>query len=125
MEQSKIIICRTFDSFIEANIIKAKLDAYGIPCFLSGENLTYLTTSLLSGGIDLHIFEQDKERVADLLLNELQNLNTEDLISCPNCRSKRILDISKNQPGPAKVVKIILQLSKTHYCLNCDTEFDN
>jgi hypothetical protein len=37
-DQNPIIVLQKFDNFIAANIIKAKLDAYGIPCFLSEEN---------------------------------------------------------------------------------------
>ena len=67
-EQEKIIVIQRFDNLIEANIIKTKLDAFGVPCFLSEENLTALTTHLLSGGIRLHIFEQDKDQVLQLLV---------------------------------------------------------
>jgi hypothetical protein len=121
--ENRIIVYATFDAFIEANLAQTKLEAYGVPCFLSGENLTTLTTSILTGGIHLHIFEKDREEVADLLHSQL-HMNS-DLICCPNCRSKRILDLSRNDLGPAKVAKILLQLSKKHYCLDCETEFDN
>jgi hypothetical protein len=125
-EQNPIIVFNTFDSLIEANIVKSKLDAYGIPCFLSEENLTFLTTSLLSGGIRLHIFDEDKARATEILLKEfLQKSDDDDVISCPNCRSKRILNISHDRFDPAKVVKYILQLSKGHYCLDCEAEFDH
>jgi hypothetical protein len=122
--ESRIIVYATFDALIEANLAQTKLAAYGVPCFLTGENLTALTTPILTGGIHLHIFEQDREEVANLLHNQL-HMSNDDLICCPNCRSKRILDFSKNDLGPAKVAKVLLQLSKTHYCLDCETEFDN
>jgi hypothetical protein len=118
----RIIVFRTFDSLIDANIIKTKLDAYGIPCYLTGEHVTHLTTPLLSGGIQLHIFEQDKDRVEELVQHELTI--SDDLISCPKCHSKRILSATK-EPGPGRVVHFLLQLSKRHYCLDCETEFDN
>ena len=125
-EENRIIVLQKFDSLIEANIVKTKLDAYGIPCFLSEENVTFLTTPLLSGGIRLHIFEQDKEQVIKLLLEEsLQKAEeTDDLVICPACRSKRILALSSEGFNLAAVVKFILQLTGRHYCLDCQTEFD-
>jgi DNA-directed RNA polymerase subunit RPC12/RpoP len=105
--------------------VKAKLDAFGIPCFLSEENLTMLTTPILSGGIRLHLFEEDREQANEILLSGLiQKSDEDDLITCPNCRSKRILNVSREQFDPAKIVKYILQLSKRHYCLDCEAEFD-
>jgi DNA-directed RNA polymerase subunit RPC12/RpoP len=125
-EQRAIVVFGAFNSLIEANIVKSKLDAYGIPCFLSEENVTFLTTPILSGGIRLHIFEEDRERVSEIMVNDnLQKNEDDDLISCPNCRSKRILNVSRDGFDPAKVVKYLLQLSKRHYCLDCEAEFDH
>lgn len=124
-DHSPIIVLQKFDNFIEANIIKAKLDAYGIPCFLSEENLTMLTTPILSGGIRLHIFERDKEQVVQLLTTEsLKKSDEDDLTVCPYCKSRRILSPPDNRFDPASVVKFILQLTKRHYCLDCRREFD-
>ena len=124
-ENSPIIVFNTFHSLIDANIVKSKLDAFGIPCFLSEENLTMLTTPLLSGGIRLHIFEQDRAQVVEILTEEfLRKSDDDDLITCPHCRSKRVLSMDSDRFNPAKVVKYILQLSKRHYCLDCEAEFD-
>jgi DNA-directed RNA polymerase subunit RPC12/RpoP len=124
-DKNPIIVFETYNSSIDANIVKAKLDAFGIPCFLSEENLTMLTTPILSGGIRLHLFEEDREQANEILLSGLiQKSDEDDLITCPNCRSKRILNVSREQFDPAKIVKYILQLSKRHYCLDCEAEFD-
>lgn len=125
-EQDPIVVFETFNSAIDANIVKAKLDAFGIPCFLSQENLTTLITPILSGGIRLHVFERDRERAYEIMVSALmQKSDEDDLLCCPNCRSKRVLNISRDQFDPAKVVKYILKLSKRHYCLDCETEFDS
>jgi hypothetical protein len=43
MEASeKIIVFQAFDTVMQANLAKTKLDAYGIPCFLTEENFTAL-----------------------------------------------------------------------------------
>jgi hypothetical protein len=68
-EPEKIIIYTAFDNVIAANIAKTKLDAYGIPCFLTEENFTglYPLQNDIFPGVRLHIFEQDSERVRELL----------------------------------------------------------
>ena len=40
--EEKIIVFRAYDTVVEANLAKTKLDAYGIPCFLTGENFVGL-----------------------------------------------------------------------------------
>lgn len=126
MEQNeRIVVLQTFNNAIEANIIKSKLDAFGIPCFLTEENLTSLINPIISGGIKLHIFERDRQQVLDLLTEEyLQKHEEDDFQKCPYCNSKRIITISDNRLDPAFVVKVVLQLSKKHFCLDCQREFD-
>jgi len=73
-EQDKIIIYRSFDTVIEANLAKTKLDAYGVPCFLTEENFTnlYPLRNDIFPGVRLHLFERDKKR-ADEVLREDYN----------------------------------------------------
>ena len=56
----------------EANLAKTKLDAYGIPCFLTEENFTnlYPIRNAIFPGVRLHIFEIDQERVKEILTDE-------------------------------------------------------
>jgi hypothetical protein len=124
-KRERIIVLQTFNNAIDANIIKSKLDAYGIPCFLTEEHLTALINPIISGGIKLHIFERDRQQVLELLTEEyLQKHEEDDFQRCPSCDSKRIITISDNRLDPAFVVKLLLQLSKRHFCLNCQREFD-
>jgi len=68
----KIIIYAAYDTPIQANLAKTKLDAYGIPCFLTEENFTglYPFRNELFPGVRLHIFEKDSERVREILSEE-------------------------------------------------------
>jgi len=72
-EKDKIIVFKGFDTGVEANLAKTKLDAYGIPCFLSGEDSMniYPIRNDIFPGVRLHIFENDKSRVIEIL--EAQN----------------------------------------------------
>lgn len=71
-KEEKIIILRSFDTVIEANLAKTKLDAYGIPCFLTEEHFTnlYPIRNNIFPGVRLHVFEKDKEKVAEVLREE-------------------------------------------------------
>ena len=72
METDRIIIYKAFDTVIQANLAKTKLDAYGIPCFLTGETFTnlYPLRNDIFPGVRLHIFEKDKEQADDVLREE-------------------------------------------------------
>lgn len=129
MDRDDIIVLRRFDSSIEANIVKTKLDAFDIPCFLTEENLTQLTTSLLSGGIRLHIFETDRERANEILEKiNLAIMDEDSIMQCPQCHSKKILGNHKDSLHTRMskaITDTLLGLSKTYYCLDCGEEFDN
>jgi hypothetical protein len=125
-ESERIIVLQTFNNSIDANIIKSKLDAYGVHCFLTEEHLTSLINPIISGGIKLHIFERDRSQVLDLLTEDyVQKNEDDDFRKCPICNSKRILTFTDSRLEPAIVVKMLLQLSKRHYCLECEAEFDD
>jgi DNA-directed RNA polymerase subunit RPC12/RpoP len=83
--QEKIIVFRAYDTPVEANIAKTKLDAYGIPCFLTEENMTnlYPIRNGIFPGTRLHIFEKDYDQVKGVL-DENQ---AEGFIVCPYCGS--------------------------------------
>lgn len=69
MEDEKIIVFRQYENAIEASIVKTKLDAYGIPCFLSDENIAglYPLQSFRQLGVRLHIFAKDAEKAREIL----------------------------------------------------------
>lgn len=68
-EANKIVVFQAFDTAIEANLAKTKLDAYGIPCFLSGEAFmnVYPIRNEFFPGVRLHIFENDRPRALEIL----------------------------------------------------------
>ena len=70
--EEKIVVFEGYETVVQANLAKTKLDAYGIPCFLSGENFTslYPIRNDLMTGVRLHIFEKDRDRVIEVLKEE-------------------------------------------------------
>ncbi len=72
MTEDKIIVYKTFENPLLANIILTKLQDAGFQCFLSGEHtagLRPLFDASISG-IQLHVFEKDLKQIEQLLLEE-------------------------------------------------------
>ena len=70
--ENKIVVYKTFESPMEANIVKARLLDAGFECFLTGENaaLVYPVFDNSISGIQLHVFEKDVEPISMLLAED-------------------------------------------------------
>ena len=75
-ESDKIVVFEGYDNVINANLAKTKLDAFGIPCFLTGENFgsQFPIKNELFTGIQLYIFRNDWDRVREILNEGGENL---------------------------------------------------
>jgi hypothetical protein len=133
-----IITFQTFDNPISANIIKARLEENGVPCFLSDENMVTLQPlyNFALGGIRLNIFEEDLQE-ANLILNEKENIqnvdeDTDGNVICSNCKSTNV----KYGPATNKkfglltlIVSFLLfvypfNIKKVYHCFDCGNEFN-
>ncbi len=123
-----IIVFKDFDSAIDANIAKTKLDAYGIPCFLTEENMAglYPGQSLNAFKIRLHLFSADRERAFHVLTDQHIAIHDEGTPACPGCHSHRIERAFPKQLADRLVFVlfgIFLPNKKVNHCLDCDLEF--
>lgn len=125
-DNDKIIVFDAYDTVVAANLVKTKLDAFGIPCFLTDENFValYPIRNELFPGIRLHIFEKDKAQVKEILKEEIAVVNT-----CPVCRSTDIV----YEPSRASITTYVisevlmglfLPVKKIYRCQDCKSEFD-
>ncbi|HIZ26183.1 DUF2007 domain-containing protein [Barnesiella sp. An55] len=76
--EKEIVLYRTFDSSVEANIVKDVLETNGVPCFLSNEifsSVLPLTNSEV-GAIRLNVFADDVAK-ADTILSNTTTLSEE------------------------------------------------
>lgn len=105
--QEKIVVFRAYDTVVEANLAKTKLDAYGIPCFLTEEYMTnlYPIRNGIFPGARLHIFERDYDQVK-AALDENQG---EGYIQCPRCGSNEYLQVLSGE-GSNFLKKAILSM---------------
>jgi len=129
----KIVLFDSFDNVIKANIIKTKLDAYGIPCFLTGENFVnlYPIQNELFPGVRLYIFEKDREKVREVLVEEA--IPDSEIIRCPQCRSKNVVFQESDKPWFGGVPLFLLSFlfvsplthqKKVYRCNDCGNEFN-
>lgn len=76
--EDKIVVYKTFEGPMEANIVLTRLQDAGFSCFLTGENaaLVYPVFDTSISGIQLHIFEKDADAITQLLTegDHLENL---------------------------------------------------
>lgn len=74
----KIVVYKTFESPMEANIVLTRLQDAGFNCFLTGENaaMVYPVFDTSVSGIQLHIFEKEADAITQLLIegDHLENL---------------------------------------------------
>ena len=126
-ENDEIIVFRTFSDRIEASLAKSKLDAYGIPCFLTEENMANLYPGeQLFFKVRLHVFKEDRTRVSEIFMET--SGPTE--LTCPRCESTRIerdfpKDLTSKTLTGLKVVLfgVFFAHKKVNHCLDCDYEF--
>ena len=133
--EEEIVVFRSFDSTIDANIIKSKLDAYGIQCFLTDENLSNLYPGVGSvfGAfrVRLHVFANDVSEATRILSESHLQLDADSIARCPRCHSEKVeRDFSKKMTSkifPALVIAlfgVFYPLQKVYRCLDCETEFN-
>lgn len=128
-EKDDIIVFRHFDTVIDANIAKTKLDAYGVPCFLTEENMSnlYPGQPFLAFKVRLHLFARDEEQ-AQAILEDQTSLfaETDSVTRCPKCNSSRITrDFPKEDSDSLTFLffGVLFPHKKVNHCLDCDNEF--
>ncbi|MEJ1241347.1 DUF2007 domain-containing protein [Chryseolinea sp. T2] len=132
-KDNDIVVFRTFRDAITANIVKSKLDAFGIPCFLTEENLSNLypgASALMNSQVRLHLFQHDVESARQVLSESNLVLQDETVLHCPACHSTNIerdfpRRLSQNTLSALRYIffGIFSPEKKVYRCANCDFEF--
>lgn len=133
--QDDIVVFDNFKTSIEANIVKSKLDAYGVPCFLTEENMANLypgANSLMNFAVRLHLFSRDVERARNIMSENNMTLHDESMLKCPNCRSGKLerdfpkkLSLTFASALNTLFFGIFFPHKKVFRCLECEFEFND
>ena len=135
----KIITFGAYYDPMLAHIIRTRLEANGIPCFIADEN-TIGANPLYNqavGGVKLKIFEKDMERCREILASEgdlheqdhvgIDN-ETNTYVVCPFCASTNVINITAN--NDTGVLDSLINLvnpfhtEKHWHCNNCQHSFE-
>jgi|SRR5882762_5882682 len=120
--QEKIIVFRAYDTVIEANLAKTKLDAYGVPCFLTDEHFVnlYPIRNDIFPGVRLHIFEKDLAEVENLL----EKAEPPETLVCPHCGSHSWEPMSAWRKIYNSLLLLLdLNTTSEYHCKNCGKFF--
>ena len=139
-----IIVLTTYHNSVDAHLARTRLEAAGIPCFLSNESLVTLNVmySPAAGGVRLHVYARDTERAAEVLrglphmyanagglassLDETPREVSASL-TCPRCGSSEVgSDVAVTASWWARLrawLRQQLGSELTHHCYSCGLNF--
>lgn len=142
-DDEKII---TFGSYYDpmlAHIIKTKLEANGVPCFIADENTAVMNPfyNQAIGGVKVRIFERDLVRSNLIIKEDTESLNQDNFeidyettanTLCPFCDSVNVKRLDENLTSQKKLstFNVIVNFlnpfknDKNWHCFNCNRNFD-
>ncbi|MGI4734044.1 MAG: hypothetical protein ACRYG7_02590 [Janthinobacterium lividum] len=142
-KQENIIVLDSYYEPLAAHLARTKLEAAGIPCFLTNENLVSLNRmySPVAGGVRLHIYQRDAAQATELLREPpvMQAVPgglaaPVDTIAtpapCPRCSSAEVVYDAAAAPGAAHwFVALLSRLrryplqGRAHHCFHCGLNY--
>ena len=139
-----VVFLESFYEPMAANLARTRLEAAGIPCFLSNENLVSIMPlySPITGGVRLHVRQGDAAAAFEILHDEQVPLATSpDVASfaadapdpvtprCPRCGSSDVAygAATHNTYGFwSSLLSVLLRFpvrGKRYHCFHCGNEF--
>ena len=131
------ITIKTFNSGIEAHIIKNRLESEGITCFIRDENIVTVNPlyNFAVGGVKLDVLETDVEKALSILaeIEEVPYTDHEDeVIHCPQCNSSELYANFVSMKDVRGILSAItafflsvfpIYYNSVYKCKHCDHEF--
>lgn len=130
----KIVTLTTFYDAMEAEIVRGRLEANNIPCFIADGNFLAAVPiyNQATGGVKIKIFARDLDKCREILAEKVEIDDDDQLYICPRCSSSDVFY------GPSSVKKnwfyLLLSLLtisypaviyKTWHCKACGNKFQS
>jgi len=127
------VILQSFNNYLDAHLLMAKLESEDIQCWLQDENTVTLYPILTNavGGIKLFVNKNDLSRARQIFW-EVEN-NRKKIIECPKCKGHNIELVSTPRKAANWFSAILtfflgdyaLAVDKVNHCFDCGNEFEN
>ena len=127
------VILQSFNNYLDAHLLMAKLESEDIQCWLQDENTVTLYPILTNavGGIKLFVNKNDLSRARQIFW-EVEN-NRKIIIECPKCKGHNIELVSTPRKAANWFSAILtfflgdyaLAVDKVNHCFDCGNEFAN
>ena len=127
------VILQSFNNYLDAHLLMAKLESEDIQCWLQDENTVTLYPILTNavGGIKLFVNKNDLSRARQIFW-EIEN-NRKKTIECPKCKGHNIELVSTPRKAANWFSAILtfflgdyaLTVDKVNHCFDCGNEFAN
>ena len=129
----EFVILQSFNNYIDAHLLMARLESEEIECWLQDENTVTITPILTNavGGIKLLIKKEDFTRASEIF-REIENTRRQ-AIECPRCKGHNIELVSTPRKAANWFSAILtfflgdyaLSVNKVNHCFDCGHEFIN
>lgn len=134
----ELITLKTFETPIEAHILRSKLESENIDAFVFDEHSIGINQFLSNaiGGVKVKIKEEDTARAMKVLdeINATDYTNDlDEIIVCPKCGSKAYYSYFKSMKGRKGLLSLLSSILFWVYpiyyknvfkCKKCEEEFD-
>ena len=127
------VILQSFNNYLDAHLLMAKLESEEIQCWLQDENTVTLYPILTNavGGIKLFVNKNDLSRARQIFW-EVET-NRKIIIECPKCKGHNIELVSTPRKAANWFSAILtfflgdyaLAVDKVNHCFDCGNEFAN
>ena len=126
-----LLILQSFNNYMDAHLLMARLESEGIECWLQDENTVTINPVWTNavGGIKLMVSREDYQRAVDIF-KEIEN-NRKQEMECPKCRGHNIELVSTPRKASNWISAILtfllgdyaMTVDKVNHCFDCGHEF--
>jgi hypothetical protein len=129
----EFVILQSFNNYMDAHLLLARLESEGIDCWLKDENTVTINPIWTNavGGIKLMVKSEDFSRASEIF-KETEALR-KGSVECPNCKGHNIELVSTPRKASNWITAILtfflgdyaMTVDKVNHCFDCGHEFVN